>query len=114
MKVILVNGSPHKEGCTFVALKEVAKTLNANGIETEIFWIGNKPISGCIGCGACINTGKCCIDDTVNTFVQMAENADGFVFGSPVHYAAASGAITSFLGGPLFLYLLFKGGKKSC
>ena len=49
MKVILVNGSPHKEGCTFVALKEVAKTLNANGIETEIFWIGNKPISGCIG-----------------------------------------------------------------
>ena len=63
MKVILVNGSPHKEGCTFVALKEVAKTLNANGIETEIFWIGNKPISGCIGCGACINTGKCCIDD---------------------------------------------------
>lgn len=97
MKVILVNGSPHKEGCTFVALKEVAKTLNANGIDTEIFWIGNKPISGCIGCGACINTGKCCIDDTVNTFVQMAENADGFVFGSPVHYAAASGAITSFL-----------------
>lgn len=97
MKVILVNGSPHKEGCTFVALKEIEMTLNDNGIETEIYWIGNKPISGCMGCGTCITTGKCCIDDTVNAFVEKAENADGFIFGSPVHYAAASGAITSFL-----------------
>ena len=56
MKVLLVNGSPHKDGATNLALEEVSKTLNKNGIETEIFWIGNKPISGCIGCGACFKT----------------------------------------------------------
>ena len=97
MKVLLVNGSPHKEGCTHIALQEVAKTLNEAGIETEIYWIGNRPISGCIACGQCIATGKCCIDDTVNPFIEKAREADAYVFGSPVHYAAASGAITSFL-----------------
>lgn len=97
MKVLLVNGSPHKEGCTHIALQEVAKTLNEAGIETEIYWIGNRPISGCIACGQCIGTGKCCIDDTVNPFIEKAREADAYVFGSPVHYAAASGAITSFL-----------------
>ena len=59
MKVILVNGSPHKEGCTYTALKEVEKTLNEEGVETEIFWIGNKAISGCIGCRACSELKKC-------------------------------------------------------
>lgn len=97
MKILLVNGSPHKEGCTHIALQEVAKTLNNEGIETEIYWIGNKPISGCIACGQCLQTGKCCIDDTVNTFIEKAKEADAYVIGSPVHYAAASGAITSFL-----------------
>jgi len=97
MKVLLVNGSPHKEGCTHIALQEVAKTLNEAGIETEIYWIGNRPISGCIACGQCIATGKCCIDDTVNPFIEKAREADAYVFGSPVHYAAASGALTSFL-----------------
>ncbi len=97
MKVILVNGSPHEKGCTYTALCEVENTLNAEGIETEIFWIGNKPISGCIACKACGKLGKCTIDDTVNEFVKKAENADGFVFGSPVHYAAMSGALTSFM-----------------
>lgn len=97
MKILLVNGSPHKEGCTHIALQEVAKTLNNEGIETEIYWIGNKPISGCIACGQCLQTGKCCIDDTVNAFIEKAKEADAYVIGSPVHYAAASGAITSFL-----------------
>ena len=97
MKVLLVNGSPHKEGCTYTALQEVAKVLNLEGIETEIYWIGNRPISGCIACSKCISTGLCCIDDTVNPFIEKARNADAFIFGSPVHYAAASGAITSFL-----------------
>lgn len=97
MKVLLVNGSPHKEGCTYIALQEVAKTLNQEGIETEIYWVGNKPISGCIACGQCLQTGKCCIDDTVNPFIEKAKEADAYVVGSPVHYAAASGAITSFL-----------------
>jgi multimeric flavodoxin WrbA len=97
MKVLLVNGSPHNEGCTYTALQEVAKVLNLEGIETEIYWIGNRPISGCIACSKCISTGLCCIDDTVNPFIEKARNADAFIFGSPVHYAAASGALTSFL-----------------
>lgn len=97
MKVILVNGSPHEKGCTYTALCEVEKALNANGVETEIFQVGNKPIAGCIGCGACGKLGKCFVDDPVNEFVEKARSADGFVFGSPVHYAAASGSITSFM-----------------
>ncbi len=97
MKVLLVNGGPHKEGCVYTALSEVAKTLNEEGIETEIFWVGNKPIAGCIACKSCAKNGKCVFDDTVNEFVEKAKDADGFIFGSPVHYAAATGAITSFM-----------------
>ena len=97
MKVLLVNGSPHAQGCTYTALREVAAALEKQGIETELFQVGTKPISGCLGCGACIKTGKCVIDDVVNEFVEKAKDADGFVFGSPVHYAGASGAITSFM-----------------
>lgn len=97
MKVLLVNGSPNRNGCTYTALEEVAKTLEQNGIETEIFQLGNKAISGCIGCGSCKKTGKCFMDDKVNEFAKKAKEADGFVFGSPVHYASASGALTSFL-----------------
>lgn len=97
MKVLLVNGSPHEKGSTNRALEEVAKTLQEEGVETEIFWIGTKAISGCIGCRACVQLGKCVIDDVVNHFVEKAKSADGFVFGSPVHYAAMSGALTSFM-----------------
>lgn len=97
MKVLLVNGSPHKEGCTYTALTEVAKTLNEENIETEIFWIGNKPIGGCIACKKCKELGRCVFEDTVNTFVEKAQEADGFIFGSPVHYAAATGNITGFM-----------------
>lgn len=97
MKVLLVNGSPHAQGCTYTALCEVAAALEKQGIETELFQVGTKPISGCLGCGACIKTGKCVIDDVVNEFLEKAKDADGFVFGSPVHFANASGAITSFM-----------------
>ena len=97
MKVILVNGSPKEKGCTYTALQEVASALEKQGIETEIFQVGAKPVAGCIGCGACLSTGKCFVEDVVNQFVEKAKGADGFIFGSPVHYAAASGAITSFL-----------------
>ena len=97
MKILVVNGSPHANGCTYTALCEVAAALEAEGIETEIFQVGTKPVSGCLGCGACIKTGKCVIDDVVNEFVEKAKEADGFVFGSPVHYAGASGSITSFM-----------------
>ncbi|MGN0189629.1 MAG: flavodoxin family protein [Candidatus Cryptobacteroides sp.] len=98
MKVILVNGSPHKEGCTYTALKEVAKELNAAGVDTEIFHIGTKPLSGCLGCARCLqNGGKCFMDDSVNEFLEKAASAEGFVFGSPVHFASAGGAVTSFM-----------------
>jgi multimeric flavodoxin WrbA len=97
MKVLLVNGSPHKKGCTSAALAEIEKTLHEEGIETEIFWLGVKPIAGCIGCVSCAKTGKCVFNDCVNDFLDIAKDADGYIFGSPVHYAAASGAITSFL-----------------
>ena len=97
MKIILVNGSPHEKGCTYTALAEVAKTLNENDIDTEIFWIGIKPIAGCIACKNCAKTGRCIFDDRVNEFLDIAKDADGFIFGTPVHYAAASGFITSFM-----------------
>ncbi|WP_294405827.1 flavodoxin family protein [uncultured Clostridium sp.] len=97
MKVLLVNGSPHAKGCTYTALAEVAGALENQEIETEIFQLGVKPISGCIACGSCRKTGKCFLDDPVNEFVEKAAQADGFIFGSPVHYAAASGMLTSFM-----------------
>ncbi len=97
MKVLLVNGSPHSKGCTFTALTEVSKSLNENGIETEIISLGISPIAGCIACGACKKNGQCFRKDIVNEFVDKAKNADGFIFGTPVHYASASGALTSFL-----------------
>ncbi len=97
MKVLLVNGGPHEKGCTYTALAEVASALNEDGIETQIFWVGDQPISGCIACGTCRTLGRCVIDDCVNEFRELAANADGFVFGSPVHYAGASGMMTSFM-----------------
>jgi multimeric flavodoxin WrbA len=97
MKVVLVNGSPHKNGCTYTALEEVANALVADGIETEIFQIGTKPISGCIACYKCREIGRCAFNDKVNEFAEIAKTADGFVFGSPVHYASAGGTITSFM-----------------
>lgn len=97
MKVILINGSPHKQGCTARALQEVAGQLEKNGIETEIFHVGNQPISGCRGCGACKKTGRCIIEDNVNICAEKLARADGLVVGSPVHYASASGAIVSFM-----------------
>lgn len=111
MKILLVNGSPHKKGCTFTALTEVAETLNEEDIATEIFWIGNKPLAGCIACFKCAETGQCAFNDRVNDFTDIADDTDGFVFGSPVHYAAATGSITSFMDRAFYSNLM--GGKKS-
>jgi len=97
MKVLLVNGSPHENGCTYTALMEVSKSLNAEGIGTEFFQIGKKALSGCIACGNCRKLGRCGINDRVNEFLDIAKDFDGYVFGSPVHYASAGGAITSFM-----------------
>jgi len=111
MKVLLVNGSPHKKGCTFAALSEVAETLNKEEIDTEIFWVGTKPLAGCNACMKCVGVGRCSFDDRVNEFLDITPYADGFIFGSPVHYAAASGAITSFMDRVFYAELL--GGRNS-
>lgn len=109
MKVLLVNGSPHKEGCTYTALSEVAKTLNDEGIDTEIFWIGNKQVGGCIACKKCKELKKCVFNDVVNDFIEKASTADGFVFGSPVHYGAMTGNMTGFMDRAF--YAPFQSGK---
>ena len=97
MKVLLINSSAHEKGCTYRALSEVAKSLNKEGIETEIVQL-KDPINDCIGCGACKKTGECIIkNDMVNDFVKKAKDFDGFVFGSPVYYAHPSGRLLSFM-----------------
>ena len=107
MKVALVNGSPHENGCTYTALNVIGEALKGEGIDYEIFWIGGKPISGCLACKGCAKLGKCVIDDSVNEFAKKAEEFDGFIFGSPVHYAAMGGQIASFMD------RLFFSSKKS-
>ena len=97
MNVILVNGSPHEHGCTYTALSEVKNTLEQEGIGTEIFWIGTKPLAGCIACMKCSTLKRCVFNDRVNDFLAIAADFDGYIFGSPVHWAAAGGAITSFM-----------------
>ena len=96
-KVLLINGSPHANGCTAAAMEEMIRTFEEEGIETELIHIGNKDIRGCIACGQCGMLGKCVFDDLVNeTALKLAE-ADGLVVGSPVYFGSPSGTIISFL-----------------
>ena len=97
MKVLLINGSPHINGCTKRALKEVSDTLIKEGIETEIIDVGNLDIRGCIACGSCFKTGKCVFNDIVNEVSAKFEQADGLVVGSPVYYSSPNGTLISFL-----------------
>ncbi len=98
MKVLLINGSPHKEGCTYTALKEVADALMEEGVEATIYQLGTEPIKGCLGCGWCHTNGhKCVTNDKVNEVIEMAKEYDGFIFGGAVHYASANSTITTFL-----------------
>ena len=97
MKVLLVNGSSREHGCTDRALREVAAALNAEGIDTEMFFIGNAPIPDCTACMSCRKTGKCVFDDVANRLTEKALECDGFVFGTPVYYAHPSGRILSVL-----------------
>ena len=100
MKVLLINGSPRKNGNTFTALSEIAKTLQAEGIESEIVWIGNKPVRGCIACGTCKmkNDGRCVFDDDVcNSISAQFAESDGFVFASPVYYGQPNGALLAIM-----------------
>lgn len=104
MNVLLINGSPHQNGCTYTALCEVAGQLNKQGIETNIFHIGNKPIRGCIACRKCAESGYCVFkDDPVNECIDLAKKADGIVIGSPVYYAAPSGSFCAFLERMFFM-----------
>ena len=97
MKALLINGSPHANGCTFTALSIVAEELQKNGIETEIIHIGNKDIRGCIACGKCAELGRCVFNDMVNEVAPKFEQADGLVVGSPVYYAGPNGTLTNLL-----------------
>ena len=109
MKVLLINGSPNEKGCTFTALNEVAGSLNKNGVETEIFWIGKKAIHGCIACYKCFELGRCVFDDAVNELTARLDEFGGVVIGSPVYYAGPNGSLLAFLD-----RLFFSGGYKWC
>ena len=111
MKVLLVNGSPNKEGCSFTAITAVGNSLNNCGIDTDFLWIGNRIISGCVACRSCIKTNQCVFKDNVNEFLNMAADYDGFVFGTPVHWGAPSGAMTSFMDRAFYADLNGKGNR---
>lgn len=96
-KVLLINGSPHPNGCTAAALKEMIPVLEREGIETELIHIGNRDIRGCISCNSCSKTGKCVFSDPVNEIAPKFEAADGLVIGSPVYYGSPNGTLLSFL-----------------
>lgn len=97
MKVLLLNGSPRANGCTYTALQEIAKRLHEQGIDTEIMQIGTAPVAGCIACGKCRQGEGCVFDDKVNEFINKMQDIDGLIVGSPVYYASASGQISAFL-----------------
>ena len=97
MKVLMINGSPRQHGCTDTALREVAATLEKHGIESEIYWIGTKPVQGCMACNQCVKLGRCVVNDDVNALAGRFDEFDGLVIGSPVYYAGVSGQVTAFL-----------------
>ena len=106
-EVLLINGSPNERGCTYTALHEVEKSLNKNGVETEILYLGKGPVQGCTGCRACGKTGKCAFDDGVNRLIERLEEFDGLVVGSPVYFASPNGTLLAFLD-----RLFFAAGNK--
>lgn len=110
MKVLLVNGSPNRKGCTYVALKQIQDTLSEENIDSEIYHVGHKDIRGCIDCRKCSELGKCVYDDEVNSFVEKAEEFDGYVFGGPVYYGTINPTLTNFMTRVFFSS--FFGGKR--
>lgn len=97
MKVLMINGSPHVNGNTAVALQEMERIFQQEEIEVEMLHVGNQAIRGCIGCGSCKKTGKCVFDDIVNDAAAKFEQCDGLVIGSPVYYASANATLVAFL-----------------
>ena len=97
MKALLINGSPHAKGCTYIALSELKHTLEAEGIETELIHVGNQDVRGCIACGQCRKLDKCVFDDVVNEVASKLAEADAFVIGAPVYYSSPAGGAISFM-----------------
>ncbi|MBQ7476767.1 MAG: flavodoxin family protein [Selenomonadaceae bacterium] len=97
MKVLIINGSPHAKGNTSIAINEMKKIFDAEGIEVNVVQVGNKVIRGCVACGKCFTDKKCVFNDIVNETAQLFEEADGLVIASPVYYASANGTLISFL-----------------
>ena len=97
MKVLIINGSPRKDGNTAIAVQEIEKELHNNGIETEVMQIGGENIRGCVACGYCFSHGKCAFNDVVNVAAEKLEKADGLFVATPVYYASANGTVVSFL-----------------
>ncbi len=99
MRVLLINGSPHNEGNTFLALSEVAKTLNEEGVETVIVGIGKKAVQGCIACGMCGRTGRCTFNDDLygKIFSIIKDGIDGLIVGSPVYYGGPNGSVCALM-----------------
>ena len=97
MKVLLLNGSPHKKGTTYRALEEIANVLSNNNIEADIFCVGDKDVVGCSACGGCSKTGKCVKNDVVNEVIDKIASCDGLIIGSPVYYAGVNGTLKSLL-----------------
>ncbi len=96
-KILLINGSPNEKGCTYTALCEIANTLAQNGVDSELLYLGKKPVAGCIDCGKCFQTGRCVFDDKVNEVLEKLDEYDGIVLGSPVYYAGPAGQLCAFL-----------------
>ncbi len=96
-KVLLINGSLHEKGCTYTALEEIAKTLKACEVDSEILWLGTAPIADCIACYNCKKNGKCVFDDLVNSTVAKMDGVDGLIVGSPVYFAGPTGSVCAFL-----------------
>lgn len=109
MKILAINGSPHKNGTTCTALKIMTGKLEASGIGTEIIQIGNKPIQGCIGCGNCRKLGKCRFDDGVNETAEKMKTADGMIISAPTYYGGIAGGAKCF-----YDRLFYAGANLSC
>lgn len=110
-KVLLINGSPNEHGCTYTALKEIADTLLKNDVESEILYLGKKPVAGCIACGKCYNIGRCVFDDKVNEVLEKLDEYSGIVVGSPVYYAGPTGQLCAFLDRLFFCSEVRMAGK---
>jgi multimeric flavodoxin WrbA len=102
----MVNSSPHEKGCTYTALSEIRKKLTEEGVDSEIFWLGTRPMAGCISCGKCSELGHCIFDDAVNEAAEKLRDSDALIVGSPVHYGAISGIASCFMD-----RLFFSAGK---